>query len=398
MVDVNEGYESELAPEFRQRVSGADLQSGGFSTLFLGSADYSHNARRVQFAASGSTAYRHYQRLGRFEPVSHTAGVGATFVLPKRGSLQINQSAAYSPSYFYSLFPTNALFTPGETIPADPDYRINESASQSYATNLNLGFSTSRESRVAFTADYQHTRFDRETSSQFDNTFYTMGANFSRPLSRNVSMTASYQYRTAEYRADQLTREHSGSAGVRYSRPLSRSRRVTYHLDVSPSSLNIPEATLREIAEREGTQVVLDDRSFRFQVEGGVDYDFRPNWTFSGSYRRGVEYLAILTEPVFVDAARIGLNGLITQRLDLSSSAGYATGESTIATTGDGLKTYTGNIRLRYAINRPFAVYSEYVYYQYDLRDQAQIGPALPSAFKQQVIRIGVMFFTSLGT
>jgi hypothetical protein len=363
----------------------------------VGSADYSHNHRRAQLGATASTAFKYYQRIDRFAAVSHTAGLGATVALPKRGELRVNQTAAYAPSYLYNLFPTEALLTPGEAMPADPDYRTDQTASRSYATNLGLAFSSARGTRISVTAEYHHTAFARQISSRFNNTFYATGANFSRPLSRNVNLTAAYQYRTAEYRANELTREHSGTIGLQYSRPLSRSRRVTYRIDVSPATLEIPQETLDDIALREGlAAVALDDRLFRVQAEGSVNYDVRLNWTLTGSYRRGVEYLAVLTEPIFADGARVGLSGLITRRLDLTSSAGFAKGESTVYGGGSELNTYTGNVRLRYAINRPLAVYSEYLFYQYDLRGQSRIAPDLPGAFKQQVIRVGLMLFASL--
>jgi hypothetical protein len=395
--DIAEGYETELPPEFRSRLSQNDLQSGGFSTLFVGSADYAHNGRLVQFGASGLTAYKYYQRIDRLAAVSHTVGVGATVALPKQFALQVNQTAAYAPSYLYGLFPVETLLAPGNAILADPDYRTDESASQSYATNVSLAFTPARGTKIAATADYRHTKFDRHTGSRFDNTFYATGANFSRSVSRNVNLTAAYQYRTAEFRADELTREHSGTVGVQYSRPLSRTRRVTYRLDVAPASLEIPQDIVNEIAVREGLDLTtLDARVFRFQVEGGVDYDVRLNWKLTADYRRGVEYLAVLTEPIFADGVRVALTGLITRRIDLSSSAGYASGESTVYGGANGLNTYTGNVRLRYAVKQPLAVYSEYLFYQYDLRGHARIAPDLPAVFKQHVIRVGVMLFASL--
>jgi hypothetical protein len=397
LFDVSEGYESELPPEFRQQVSRNELESGGFSTLFVPSFEYAHNGRRLQLGASAATALKYYHRLDRFSAVSTTAGAGGTVVLPRRFELRANQTVAYAPSYLYGLFPTEALLTPGEALVADPDYRTDEAGSYSFATNVNLGHTSRGGTRIAGSGDFRHTKFDRQTITRFDSSFYAFGATVTRPLSRNVNLTGEYQYRTAEFRANELTREHSGTVGVNYSRPLSRSRRVTYRFDLSPASLEVPQSALNEIALRENlVGVELDDKIFRMQFEGGIDYDFRLNWKVTGYYRRGVEYLAVLTEPIFADGAKLALVGLITRRLDLTSTAGYAKGESSLYGGGEQLRTYTGNARLRFAINRPWAVYSEYLYYQYDLRGQTRIAPDLPNVYKQHVIRFGVMFFASL--
>src|SRR5437899_3337626 len=162
MVDVNEALDSELPPEFRSRVPQADLQSGGFSTMLTASADYARNRRRLQLAGTALTAFRYYQRLGEVAAVSHSAGLGATVRLPKQGSLQISQTAAYSPSYLYQLFPTTALPAAEESIPANPDYRIDQIASYSYGTNMALAFGSPHGTRVTTTAEYRHTNYQRE--------------------------------------------------------------------------------------------------------------------------------------------------------------------------------------------------------------------------------------------
>ena len=98
----------------------------------------------------------------RSPPVSHSAGLGASVRLPKQGSLQIAQTAAYSPSYLYQLFPTAALPAPGETIPANPDYRIDATDSYSYETKVALAFGSARRTRVTTTAEYSHTDFQHQ--------------------------------------------------------------------------------------------------------------------------------------------------------------------------------------------------------------------------------------------
>ena len=168
--------------------------------------------------------------------------------------------------------------------------------------------------------------------------------------------------------------------------------------NVSPSTLEIPESALTAFAigpvqtSVDGPVLsVVEGRLYRLQGDASVEYQFRPNWRATGSYRRGVEYLAVLAEPVFADGARVELAGLITSRMDVSAKSGYATGASAIYRGTQNLDTYTAEVRIRYALTRSSALYSEYFYYYYDLRGQARLAPDLPSVFKQHAIRAGLM-------
>ena len=89
-------------------------------------------AGSVQLFGTASTYFRYVQRLDRMAAGSQSGQLGAGVRLPKQGSLQITQAAAYSPSYLYQLFPTAAPLAPGEAIPVNPEYRIDQTESYSY--------------------------------------------------------------------------------------------------------------------------------------------------------------------------------------------------------------------------------------------------------------------------
>jgi hypothetical protein len=84
---------------------------------------------------------------------------------------------------------------------------------------------------------------------------------------------------------------------------------------------------------------------------------------------------------------------VIGRRIDVSGLAAYATAVSAISRNTRNLSTYTGEARIRYALTRGFAVYSEYLYYYYDLRGQARLAAGLPSVYRQHGIRVGFMLF-----
>ena len=392
IIDVNEALESELPPEFRSRVAQGDLQSGGFSTMLTASADYARNRQRVQLAGSALTAFKYYQDLDELAAVSHSSSLGANIRLPKRGSLQVSQSAAYSPAYLYQLFPTAAVPVLEESIPANPDYRVTATGSYSYQTKTAVAFGSVRSFRVTTTADYTHSDFRYLPAARSNLTVYAIGAKGSRAVSRNGGLSVEYQYRTGEFGFGGVSTEHRVTVGMDYSRALSAKRRATFRFNVTPSTLEVPESALAALVV-DVVPGIAGAREYLVQGEAAVDYEFRTNWHAAGNFSRGVEYLPLLHGPVFADAARAQLIGLITRRIDLSAVAGYATGASAIYFGTQDMETRTLDVKVRYAFTRSVALYSEYLYYFYDLRGQVGLALGQPSVFREHGVRVGFTLF-----
>ena len=87
------------------------------------------------------------------------------------------------------------------------------------------------------------------------------------------------------------------------------------------------------------------------------------------------------------------MTGIIAHRFDLKAMAGYATGSSAISANYQNLGTSTGQVRLRYALNRSYALYSEYLFSSYDLRQQVGLGSNLPGLYRQHEFRVGFTAF-----
>jgi hypothetical protein len=391
-LDVNETLENELPPEFRSQFAPNELQSGGFSTGLTASADYARNRHTLQLAASALTAFRYYPQFDEVDAVSHSASLGASVRLPKQGSLQFSQSIAYSPAYLYALFPTAAVPVPEETIPANPDYRVTANDSYSYHTIAALGFGSERSFRFTTTADYTHSDFQYVAAARTNFSVYSLGAKGSRFVSRNTGLSVEYQYRTGEFGFDGISKEHRVIVGVDYSRALSTKRRATFHFKLTPSTLEVPESFLAALVT-DAVPGAANAREYLLQGEAGVDYAFRPGWHVGGNFSRGVEYLPLLSGPVFTDAARAQLTGLITRKMDLSAVAGYATGASAVYVSTQDLETRNFDVKLRYGLKRSLAVYTQYLYYYYDLRGQARLALGQPSVFGEHAVRLGFTLF-----
>jgi hypothetical protein len=124
--------------------------------------------------------------------------------------------------------------------------------------------------------------------------------------------------------------------------------------------------------------------------QASIAYDFARLWKVSAIYRRGVDYVAGFSAPISADRVSTSLSGLLSRRVDILASAGYSNGESALNLQGPAFDTYTGDVRLRYALTRKFAVYVEYLYYFYDSRGGTPIAPGISSGLERKSVRTGL--------
>src|SRR4029450_6546098 len=104
---------------------------------------------------------------------------------------------------------------------------------------------------------------------------------------------------------------------------------------------------------------------YRVSADVTAGYQFNRTWQTRATYRRGLDYVPSLAAPVFADSASVLLEGLFTPRIDFNLGGGYSNGKSVLRIASTYV-TYTGDVRLRYALTRRWAVFAEYLYYFYD--------------------------------
>ena len=306
---------------YRARVP-QEFQADGWSTLFAASSDYARRGRTLEIAGTASSALRYYNETGRLETLSHAAGLGFAIKLPKRGNLRVDSTAAYSPSYLYQLFPVGTPPSLGASIPTNPDYRIAENPSYSYRTSAALSYGSRLGTMVTASGEFNRTEFEQQLAARSELEFYDTGATVAHALGRSGGFSAGYHYRAGQFGLGGLTKEHRVTFGGEYSTALSRTRRATFRLNLTPARLELPAAVPSGITGEPSGPL------YRLNGDASIGYPFRLNWGVSATYRRQVEYLAVLREPVFSDGSSVELTGLISRRLDLSALAGYATGAS----------------------------------------------------------------------
>jgi predicted porin len=354
--------------------------------LFAGASDYVRRGRILELAGTASSAVRYYHQMDRLETLSHAGGLGLAITLPRQGRFQVDSTMAYSPSYLYQLFPTGTPPSLGASIPTNPDYRIAENPSRAYRTSAALSFGSRLGTRVTTSGEFHRTEFDQQ-SARADLEFYDAGAAVAHAFGRSGGMSVAYHYRAGQFGFGEFTTEHRVTFGGEVSTALSRTRRAAFRVNLTPARLALPPSV------RSRTSGEPTGDLYRINGEVSVRYPFRLNWLVVAAYRRELEFLAVLNQPVFSDGSRVQLTGLISRRVDLSAVAGYARGASALSSRTSDLESHTAEVRLRYAVKRWCAIYTQYSYFHYDLGGQAALAPELPSVFDQHGARVGVMLF-----
>jgi hypothetical protein len=386
---VVEAYDGDVPLEVAALASSFG-EAQGYSTMFLGNLDYDWQSPRVQVGANGASALRHYQELGEFRSVSHTAGFGLSSRLGQRSTLSLNQTAAYSPSYLYSLFPSVSPVDLGDAPVGAPDYATSDTVSYIYGTAATISHGLSRRGNLSATGELQHTDFQQSDTRQ-DVTAYTFRGTYLHSVARNTSFSATYRFRTGDlvYGTDdvtelptpewQKTTGYGVEIGVAHNRPLSASRRVFLNMGFGSSKL--------DAAER-----APGDEGFGYRLSGQAEfgYQFARTWQVRAGYRRGVEFVPDLSEPAFLDGVTASIEGGLSRSIGVTGLVSYSSGESAFTSSGYLFDTYTGNVRLNWRVTDAFAMYGEYLYYYYDFGKSALLTPGVPSVAERSGARLGI--------
>jgi hypothetical protein len=379
-----EGYDQDIPTTLVGSVDANSLQSGGYTTMLNASANYAWRRNRTEIAANGASAIRHDSELGATRNAGHSAGLGFNTRLGGRTTLYLNQSASYSPTYLYALFPTDGALVPGDARTASStDFNVSTQESYVYETKLSMKHELTPRRRFEFGGEYTYTDRLQESDGWTDIDGYGVNGGYTQQVARNTGVGATVRYHsgTFGYFADGTSTEIGADFNVDYQRPLSATRRLSLRLGIGVSGTDIPQQVTTEVGLT---------RQYRGTVDATVGYQFGRSWQARLNVRRGVEYMQDLPTPVFAQGASASIDGLLSRRTDLSASVGYSTGESILNREGLIFDTYAARLKMRFALSRNWAAYGEYLYYYYDFRGGLQLLPGIPNGLERNGARAGL--------
>jgi len=377
-----EAYDDNVFASFGATVDPNQQQVGGFYSMLQPSADFGWKGRRAQIGISGASAFGYYPQLKSVRSISHTAGAGFAAQLARRSTLMFNQTAAYSPSYLYGLFPTGGEVVPGDPLPAAPNYSVNDVESYSYGSVVSLSQGISRRSSVSVGGNYRFTDFVHETAAQRDIVSKGLDSELAHQRTKKVSLRLSYHYLAGNlgYGPSVTTHEQRLEGGVSYSRPLSATRRATFGFNLGSSAVS---------TVGDSRELQFPARVYRASGDASFDYQFALSWQASGAYRRRLEFVPGVSQPVFTNGVSVGLDGLVHRRVQVGIAGGYSEGRSAILSNASQFNTSNVSARLQYALTSSTAIDVDYLYYFYDFLGGLPLVSG-PPRVQRNGVRIGL--------
>jgi hypothetical protein len=382
-VTVSGAYDSDAASQsIAGGVGAVQPQPPGYSVWGIGSLLYMRRFSDGQLGAAATSTLRHYPDARSFTSATHTGALSLNTSLPARLDLQVNQLGAYSPAYLYSLFPELPTSSADQTVTIPPDYDYDLDASSSFysSTSVNLTRALSRRMSVGVTGTFDHTNFSNETDLRRDLTTYNFSARFSRDLNRNNRLSMTYRYGTGNYSlgiGQRTTNENAVDIRLDFDRPLSALQRASFFIRVGGSRVTLPGFIPGVDLETPN----FEAETVKGTVEGGLVYPFARVWQLRGSVSRGLQYVAGVNQPLFVNGFSGEINGVLAGSIRVTAGLGRTSGTS-VFTGSDLLDTYSGRGRVGVPLTRRLEAYAEYLYYGYDtgVSDVTPGIPVLPGA------------------
>jgi hypothetical protein len=342
---------------------------------------YDWIGRRVQFNARGGSGLRYYQKSGEFMGSSH---FGAFDLAAEAGRVQISlkQTVGYSPAYFYGLMPLLPTSEAGAEALAGGGYAVN--ALRALVSDTSAGLSKRVSARSSLTAfgSFRHASYSGgENRPPLQS--YGIGGRFTRDLSRAATLRLGYTYRNGQYgeaATDRPTIAHDIDVGVDYHRPLSFSRRTRLEFGFGSSIVNTPV--------EDSSKAVLE---YRVVGNASLSHDMGRTWRTRLAYNRGVGFVAAFGAPVFSDGVNTSIDGFVNRRVDVHVSGGISVGDVGRG-NGAASKThsYNGSARFNVALGRAWALFADYLYYDYRLGADVNVVTGVPQSLTRNTARVGL--------
>ena len=385
------GYDPNSDPDGRVPIVSAGQDSAGYSTMLVTTAEYGYRGRRVQARANEASAVRYFRPLGNlfpasFDSVNHSAALGLT-VRSRRTTFDLNQTGVYTSSPLYSLLPHADAAVAAEALTIAPDYgyALNNLDVYSYNTATTLTRQMTARTALSGSVDWQHTDARSLASGRRGLNMYRARGQVMHRIWRNTSARGGYFYRLGDvdYAGAVVTLVENGiETGIDYRRPFSATRALTFGAGAGVSSVVLP-------ALPDGIRQT--DRRYN-AVSGQLSfgYEFARRWVARAAYQQGVDYLTGLSEPITSRTASTSVEGALGRRVSVALSASYVTGAAALTPASSAFDTYSGDLRLRYAVTRTLMAYVERLYYFYDFGGTRPLLPGIPPSLQRQGLRVGL--------
>ncbi len=209
-----------------------------------------------------------------------------------------------------------------------------------------MSYGLSRRTTASVGGNYRYTDFTHETAVQQDQTSQGLDGQFSYQRTRNLALRFSYHYLT-------------GNLGIwrigRHQREPARRGHLVFAPALGDASdelqLQLGFVGRQQQRRISGTSVA---RSSVPCVGGRVASTIRSRdpGRRSGAFRRGLEFVPGLAQPVYANGVTAGLDGLLNRRMEIGFAGGYSQGRSALTPAASQYDTYNGSVAIAVCLDQ----------------------------------------------
>jgi hypothetical protein len=356
---LNAGYDDAVRGGAGQGDTFESSPGGWFTGLDL-DLTYAPLARgRASFDFHGASSTRYYTAQSQLAAASQSVGAGTQVRLSRTTTFQARGGAAYTPYFDFTTLPEMEQPDPVQVPVRVRDNTLATRRVLTYDGGADVTHAPSDRTSMTLRYAARRTELLDEARNSFDT---TISGAFSRRLGRRLSTHVTYSHRDGENLVEDVQepiRVDDLEVGLDRQWARSPTRRTMVSFLVGPS--------------------VIRQHNERFvRAFGGASlaHGFARSWNVRALYRRGITFVEGNAQPFLSQTATVGLSGLLTRHLDTTLSAGAVLGDIGFEGTPTAYDTFSGTAQARYAINRSFAMYGEYVY-NYSKYSSGANGPGI---------------------
>ena len=210
----------------------------------------------------------------------------------------------------------------------------------------------------------------------------SVGGRYNHRLTQNLGYHLGYGYgSTVIFGAGEpVPGVHRIDTGIDYGRSLSLTRSTEFAFSVGTAA-----TTTSHTAEGQ-----TSFSSAHFTGVGNVVLmqEIGRSWQLNAYYNRRVSYEPAFIQPGLFDSAGVTLAGLLTRRLDVSTSAQYQVGR--IGLEAQNFKTWSASAQIRAAIAHNLAAYATYYYIRQDVAADVALPLGYPRFIDRNGVRAGI--------
>jgi hypothetical protein len=325
-------------------------------------------------ASAGSNGY-YYPAASDDLIFGHRAALSATLKASSRTVLSAHEWLSYTPQNVTAFYPVGVSTQQGQGPVSDPslDPAFNITRRNYFIIGTTLGLTQQISRRASLLADYSRNETNVSVATG-RNVFQLMRGGFSYNLAKGVAFRAGYgsELRYRVLAGEQFRyRGRAIDAGIDFNRALSISRRTTVGFST-------------------GATGVDNTAGRRYFVTGAAhfNYEIGRSWTANMAYRRDVQYVDTITDPLIGDSVTFDVGGLISRRVQIRSMVGSRTGRFGTATGSPEFRSSHVGLNLSYAITRYLALRTDYSYFRYHVGSGAVLPTNIRPRMERQSLRV----------